>query len=108
MTSNPQSHNPSRRRFLRNSLIASAATSLPAIISASSLGGEGKVAPSDKLTLGVIGIGPRCTYDLKEMRQHASEALLAGGFVRLAMGLEDPQDLIADLAQALNQAWPQG
>jgi cystathionine beta-lyase/cystathionine gamma-synthase len=47
-------------------------------------------------------------YDLKEMRQHASEELLAGGFVRLAMGLEDPQDLIADLAQALHQAWPQG
>ena len=63
----PDGHNASRRTFLRNSLIATAATSLPAIISASSLGGEGKVTPSDKLTLGVIGIGPRCTYDLKAM-----------------------------------------
>jgi cystathionine beta-lyase/cystathionine gamma-synthase len=42
------------------------------------------------------------------MRQHAPAALLEGGFVRLAMGLEDPQDLIADLAQALEQALPQG
>ena len=47
-------------------------------------------------------------YDLKGMRQHAPADLLEGGLVRLAMGLEDPQDLIADLAQALNQAWPQG
>jgi cystathionine beta-lyase len=47
-------------------------------------------------------------YELKGMRQHAPAALLEGGFVRLAMGLEDPQDLIADLAQALEQALPQG
>ena len=47
-------------------------------------------------------------YDLKGMRQHAPTELIEGGLVRLAMGLEDPQDLIADLAQALHQAWPQG
>ncbi len=28
-----------------------------------------RVAPSDRLTLGVIGIGPRCTYDLTAMLQ---------------------------------------
>jgi cystathionine beta-lyase len=47
-------------------------------------------------------------YDLKGMRQHAPADLLEGGLVRLAMGLEDPQDLIADLAQALEQVLPQG
>jgi cystathionine beta-lyase len=47
-------------------------------------------------------------YDLKGMRQHAPTELMEGGLVRLAMGLEDPQDLIADLAQALQQALPQG
>jgi predicted dehydrogenase len=30
---------------------------------------EGAVAPSEKITLGVIGIGPRCTYDLTSMLQ---------------------------------------
>jgi hypothetical protein len=25
------------------------------------------MAPSDKITLGIIGIGPRCTYNLKAM-----------------------------------------
>jgi len=31
------------------------------------LGGNGVVPPSDKITLGIIGIGPRCTYNLKAM-----------------------------------------
>jgi cystathionine beta-lyase/cystathionine gamma-synthase len=42
------------------------------------------------------------------MRQQAPPELLKGGFVRLAMGLEDPQDLIADLTQALQQTLSQG
>jgi predicted dehydrogenase len=53
-----------RREFLLRSVAAaSAATFVPAHV----LGREGKVAPSEKITLGVIGIGPRCTYDLKAM-----------------------------------------
>ncbi len=47
-------------------------------------------------------------YDLRGMRQQAPPELLKGGFVRLAMGLEDPQDLIADLTQALDQTLSQG
>ena len=47
-------------------------------------------------------------YDLKGMRHLAPPALLEGGFVRLAMGLEDPQDLMADLAQALTHMKHQG
>ena len=35
------------------------------------------------------------------MRQMADPALLEGGYVRLSIGLESPQDLIDDLAQAL-------
>jgi len=57
----------SRREFLRRASTASAALSLPWIVSASVLGQPNYVAPSDKLTLGVIGIGPRCTYDLTAM-----------------------------------------
>ena len=47
-------------------------------------------------------------YQLKDMRQYAPAHLLEGGFVRLSLGLEDPADLQADLAQALAQALVQG
>jgi predicted dehydrogenase len=55
----------SRRDFVLGSVAAAAAaaTFVPAHV----LGRDGKRAPSEKLTLGVIGIGPRCTYDLKAM-----------------------------------------
>jgi len=57
---------PTRRRFLAQSFAASA---LPMIISPHVLGRGGAVAPNDKITLGVIGIGPRCTYDLSAILQ---------------------------------------
>lgn len=57
----------SRRNFVRKSAYAVAMFSLPTIVPAKVLGREGAVAPSEKITLGVIGIGPRCTYDLKAM-----------------------------------------
>ncbi len=56
---------PSRRSFLGTSLAASAA--LTTIVPAHVLGREGSTAPSERIHLGVIGIGPRCTYDLKAM-----------------------------------------
>ena len=56
-----------RRDFLRKSLAATGAISAPWIVPARALGRDGAVAPSEKITLGVIGIGPRCTYDLKAM-----------------------------------------
>jgi predicted dehydrogenase len=58
---------PNRRKFMNTALLAGAAVSLPTIIPAKALGKDGAVAPSNKITLGVIGIGPRCTYDLKAM-----------------------------------------
>lgn len=53
-----------RRQFLRSSLSAAA---IPLVLPAHVLGRDGAVAPSEKITLGVIGIGPRCTYDLQAM-----------------------------------------
>src|SRR5579859_1766553 len=55
-----------RREFLQTGATASAALSLAAVLPASALGRD-KTAASEKITLGVIGIGPRCTYDLKAM-----------------------------------------
>lgn len=64
----------SRREFL---LRGAAAASLATIVPAHVLGREGNVAPSEKITLGVIGIGPRCTYDLKAMLPFADVRCVA-------------------------------
>lgn len=55
-----------RRDLLKNSIAVGAALSFPSIVPARALGRTG-AAPNEKITLGVIGIGPRCTYDLKSM-----------------------------------------
>lgn len=61
----PQHDQSTRRDFLRTSLAASSVLAMPSIIPARALGKDGAVAPSNRITLGVIGIGPRCTYDMK-------------------------------------------
>ena len=58
----PKSSN--RRRFLTSSAIISAA---PWIVSQKAFAAGDTVAPSEKITLGVIGMGPRCTYDMKSI-----------------------------------------
>ncbi len=54
----------SRRGFLVSSAVAAAA---PMFVPARVLGREAATPPSDTIRLGVIGIGPRCTYDLTAM-----------------------------------------
>ncbi|QXD24450.1 Gfo/Idh/MocA family oxidoreductase [Opitutia bacterium ISCC 51] len=49
----------SRRTFLKTAAAASAAIGMPTIIPASALGKNGSVAPSNRLVMGGIGIGPR-------------------------------------------------
>lgn len=53
-----------RRSFLKSASTTAAAASL---ISTKVLGRESSTSPNEQITLGVIGIGPRCTYDLKAM-----------------------------------------
>lgn len=57
----------SRREFLRRSATASVVFAAPWFVPARALGREGATAANETITLGVIGIGPRCTYDLKAM-----------------------------------------
>ncbi|MEQ9411618.1 MAG: Gfo/Idh/MocA family oxidoreductase [Fuerstiella sp.] len=60
----------SRRNFMVTSATVAAAGSLAAtFVPARALGREGRTAASEKISLGIIGIGPRCTYDLKSMLQ---------------------------------------
>ena len=58
--------NTTRRDFLRTAA-AGAALAAPMFVSAKALGAGDAVAPSEKITLGVIGFGPRCDYDLRAM-----------------------------------------
>lgn len=71
------SSNKSRREFLLSTAAATVAASLPTIVPARSLGRDGAIAPSEKITLGVIGIGPRCTYDLTAMLKLADVRCVA-------------------------------
>ena len=62
--------NPSqvtRRDFVRNSMSAAAVMSAPWIIPGTALGSTAAAAPSERVTLGVIGFGPRCSYVLPGM-----------------------------------------
>ena len=61
----PQAVNKvTRREALQRSLAAGAAAAIPCIVPATVLGGAERAAPSERITLGVIGIGPRATFDL--------------------------------------------
>jgi predicted dehydrogenase len=55
----------SRRNFLSNTAMGAVAAGFAAtVLPARVLGRDGNVAPSDRIQLGVIGMGPRCSYDL--------------------------------------------
>lgn len=59
---------PNRRKFLATAAAVSSLT-VPYFVSSKAMGAADNVAPSEKITLGVIGIGPRCTYDMKSILQ---------------------------------------
>ena len=64
----PISNKRTRRAWLKGSLAASGALAVPWIVPSSALGRQkGREAASERIALGVIGVGPRCTYDLKAM-----------------------------------------
>lgn len=60
--------NTTRRDFLRSAAAVTAAASLGSAWSARA-GGQENSSPNERIGLGVIGFGPRCTYDLKAMLQ---------------------------------------
>jgi predicted dehydrogenase len=83
---------PLTRRQALAGLAAGTALGFPTIIPARALGRDGAVAPSEKINLGVIGIGPRCTYVLTSM--------LGLGDVRCA-AIADVQQSRRDAGKAL-------
>jgi predicted dehydrogenase len=67
----------SRRKFFVQSALAASGLALPTIIPARALGRDGATAPSERITLGVIGYGPRCRNDLKQFLEHSDVQCLA-------------------------------
>ncbi|MFN9465176.1 MAG: Gfo/Idh/MocA family protein [Planctomycetota bacterium] len=61
--------NPITRRFiLKSSLAGSAINCLPAPLKKTALAAlDAPQSPNERIQLGIIGIGPRCTYDVKAM-----------------------------------------
>jgi predicted dehydrogenase len=56
-----------RRQCLKAAAASTAAIALPTVVPASALGRGGAVAPSERITLGAIGIGARGEFDLNWM-----------------------------------------
>lgn len=67
MNARPQTEGLSRRDFLVRTLAAGGALAVPSCIPGRALGRDGAVAPSDRIVLGGIGLGPRGQYDLSVM-----------------------------------------
>lgn len=67
--------NTTRRDFLLST--ATATASLATVGPSHVFGHKGEIAPSEKIALGIIGIGPRCTYDLKAMLQFSDVRCVA-------------------------------
>jgi len=53
-----------RRRFLRQGIMAASAVALPYYVPASALGRGGTVSPGERIVMGGIGMGGRGSYDL--------------------------------------------
>ena len=70
MTDNPNKAtdaSPSRRDFLGTASVSLASVVAGTTLSTQARTQAAQTAPNSKITLGVVGIGPRCTYDLKAM-----------------------------------------
>ncbi len=61
------SRSVTRRDFLQRTAAAASVAGLPWFIPARALGRDGAVAPSERIVLGGIGLGPRGQYDLSVM-----------------------------------------
>jgi predicted dehydrogenase len=57
----------SLKQTRRQMLLSASAMTAASIVPAHCLGRQGQTTPSSKINLGIIGIGPRCTYDLNAM-----------------------------------------
>lgn len=82
---NPLGRSATRRAFLKQSLLYGGAALSPLIVPAHVLGRGGGVAPSNRITLGGIGIGPRGRQVLASMIAESDVRYLATCDVQASM-----------------------
>lgn len=85
-----------RRSFLKQSLAAAGAIAMPLIVPARVLGRGGGVAPSNRIVLGGIGIGPRGRYVLRTMVSEPDVQYVATCDVQAALR-ESVKDFVFEL-----------
>ncbi len=98
MTQSTESPTPSstnRRQFLGKSAATTAAVWAATIASTSPFGQARPVSANDKIQLGVIGIGPRCKYDLQSILKFEDVACVAVADVQ-ATRREEGKKFIAE------------
>ena len=73
-----KSTKPNRRAFLEQSVaLASTAFAVPLIVPASALGQDGQTAPSERVTVGSIGVGSMGRGDMKGLMKAEGVQVLA-------------------------------
>ena len=66
-----------RREFVKQAAVATAAVGFPRIVPAAALGADGAVAPSNKITIGCIGVGGMGTGNMKNFAGLEGSRVLA-------------------------------
>jgi len=75
-----------RREFLkRSSFFAAGAFTFPTLVASSALAEDGKAAPSDRITMAVIGVGGRGTDNMRSFLNHDDARVLAVCDVQLKL-----------------------
>ncbi len=88
-----------RRTFLRDSATVAGALAMPTIVPASVLGSDGLVAPSDRITLGQVGLGVMGSGHIRRLTGDPSVEVLAVCDVdrtRLQSALDTVSDAYSD------------
>jgi predicted dehydrogenase len=75
MDTNPKTSELTRRQFLQTT--AAAALAAPCLIPASALGAEGKPPPSERISLGIIGVNGMGRSNLENCAQHSDVVVTA-------------------------------
>ena len=66
-----------RRKFFKTTALAASTLYIPTIIPSSALGKDGAVSPSEKITIGSIGLGIRGTSNMREFLKHQDVRVVA-------------------------------
>ena len=70
-------HQSTRRNFIKQVAAGAAALGFPYMIPSSALGNAGAVAPSNRITMGAIGVGGMGTVDLKNFLRQPDIQVIA-------------------------------